>query len=88
MCTIECVHCNSQVCQYPIYAGVIKFIQGILMDNNIEVSWVDSSASVESYEEAIKPNTKVILIMHSWILRTHAHTHTHTYIYTYTICVL
>ena len=53
------------------------------MDNNIEVSWVDSSASVESYEEAIKPNTKVILIMHSWILRTHAHTHTHirTYIH-------
>ena len=30
------------------------------MSNNIAVSWVDSSASVESYEEAIKPNTKVM----------------------------
>ena len=31
------------------------------MSNNIAVSWVDSSAPVESYEEAIKPNTKVML---------------------------
>ena len=38
---------------------MIKFIEEILMGTNVEVSWVDSSAPVESYEEAIKSNTKV-----------------------------
>lgn len=37
------------------------------MSNNIAVSWVDSSAPVESYEEAIKPNTKVMLA-HTYFL--------------------
>ena len=57
----------SQVCQYPIYAGVIKFIKDILMGANVEVSWVDSSVPVESYKEAIKPNTKVIFPILSFL---------------------
>lgn len=53
---------NSQVCQYPIYAGAIKLIEDVLSGANIEVSWVDSGAPVGAYEEAIKPNTKVSFV--------------------------
>ena len=37
------------------------------MGANVDVSWVDSSAPVESYEEAIKPNTKVIFLILSFL---------------------
>ena len=33
------------------------------MGVNVDVSWVDSSAPVEGYEEAIKSNTKVIFLV-------------------------
>ena len=32
------------------------------MGTNVEVSWVDCGAPVGKYEEAIKPNTKVMLV--------------------------
>lgn len=47
------------MCQYPVYAGVIKVVEDILTANGVEVSWVDSNESVEAFEKAIKPSTKV-----------------------------
>ncbi|XP_065914239.1 L-methionine gamma-lyase-like isoform X2 [Dysidea avara] len=50
------------VCQFPIYAGAIKVVEDILTGNNVEVTWVDSNESVEAFEKAIKPNTKMVYI--------------------------
>ncbi|XP_078607862.1 L-methionine gamma-lyase-like [Branchiostoma floridae x Branchiostoma japonicum] len=47
------------ICQMPVYAGTMKFLQRAMLKFDVEVTWV-KAGSVEEFAKNIKDNTKLL----------------------------
>ncbi len=52
------VHILIQVAQGQVYSGTHKYLEKIAPRNGVEVTWLEEG-TVDNFEKAIQPNTKV-----------------------------